>query len=61
MTKGVTDSSADVYEMHMLMFVICVVIGDGVFIAMFISMYFHRKSRGAKPANFHENVKVEIA
>jgi cytochrome c oxidase subunit 2 len=28
---------------------------------MFISMYFHRKSRGAKPANFHENVKVEIA
>lgn len=23
-------------------------------------MYLHRKSRGAKPANFHENVKVEI-
>ena len=61
MTKGVTDISADVYDMHMLMFVICVVIGAGVFIAMFISMYFHRKSRGAKPANFHENVKVEIA
>ena len=61
MTKGVTDISADVYDMHMLMFIICVVIGAGVFIAMFISMYFHRKSRGAKPANFHENVKVEIA
>ena len=61
MTKGATDISADVYDMHMLMFVICVVIGAGVFIAMFISMYFHRKSRGAKPANFHENVKVEIA
>ncbi|AGH47502.1 cytochrome c oxidase subunit II [Paraglaciecola psychrophila] len=61
MTKGVTDISAGVYDMHMLMFVICVLIGAGVFIAMFISMYFHRKSRGAKPANFHENVKVEIA
>jgi cytochrome c oxidase subunit 2 len=61
MTKGVTDISAGVYDMHMLMFTICVVIGAGVFIAMFISMYFHRKSRGAKPANFHENVKVEIA
>ena len=61
MTKGVTDISAGVYDMHMLMFIICVVIGAGVFITMFISMYFHRKSRGAKPANFHENVKVEIA
>jgi cytochrome c oxidase subunit 2 len=61
MTQGVTDISADVYDMHMLMFIICVVIGAGVFIAMFISMYFHRKSRGAKPANFHESVKVEIA
>lgn len=61
MTKGVTDISAGVYDMHMLMFIICVVIGAGVFIAMFISMYFHRKSRGAKPANFHENVAVEIA
>lgn len=59
--KGVTDISAEVYDLHMLMFIICVVIGAGVFIAMFVSMYFHRKSRGAKPANFHENVKVEIA
>ncbi len=61
MTKGVTDISAEVYDMHMLMFIICVVIGAGVFTVMFISMYFHRKSRGAKPANFHESVKVEIA
>jgi cytochrome c oxidase subunit 2 len=61
MTRGATDISAGVYDMHMLMFFICVLIGAGVFIAMFISMYFHRKSRGAKPANFHENVKVEIA
>ncbi|WP_158973147.1 cytochrome c oxidase subunit II [Paraglaciecola sp. L3A3] len=61
MTQGATEISAEVYDMHMLMFIICVVIGAGVFIAMFISIYFHRKSRGAKPAHFHENVKVEIA
>lgn len=61
MRTGVTDISAEVYDMHMLMFTICVVIGVGVFGVMFVSMFFHRKSRGAKPANFHESVKVEIA
>ena len=59
--RGATDISNQVYDLHMLMFIICVVIGVLVFGAMFISMYLHRKSRGAKPANFHENVKVEIA
>lgn len=58
---GATDISQQVYDLHMLMFIICVVIAVLVFGAMFISMYLHRKSRGAQPANFHENVKVEIA
>jgi cytochrome c oxidase subunit 2 len=61
LTKGVTEISGQVYDLHMLMFIICVVIAVLVFGAMFYSMYFHRKSRGAKPANFHESVKVEIA
>jgi cytochrome c oxidase subunit II len=61
MTKGVTDMSLQVYDLHMLMFIICVVIAVIVFGAMFWSMLFHRKSRGVKPANFHESVKVEIA
>lgn len=61
LTKGVTDISAQVYDLHMMMFLICVVIAVIVFGAIFYSMYFHRKSRGAKPANFHESVKVEIA
>jgi len=61
MTKGVTDISAEVYDLHMLMFLICLVIGVGVFAVMFWSMWFHRKSKGAKAANFHESVKVEIA
>ena len=61
LTKGVTDISGQVYDLHMLMFWICVVIAVVVFGVMFYSMIFHRKSRGAKPANFHESVKVEIA
>ncbi|MFC3093913.1 cytochrome c oxidase subunit II [Alteromonas sediminis] len=58
---GVTDISSQVYDLHMMMFAICVGIAVLVFGVMFISMYLHRKSRGVKPANFHENVKVEIA
>lgn len=59
--QGATDISGQVYDLHMLMFFICVAIAVVVFGVMFVSMYLHRKSRGAKPANFHENVKVEIA
>lgn len=59
--RGATEISGQVYDLHMLMFSICVGIAVIVFGIMFVSMYLHRKSRGAKPANFHESVKVEIA
>lgn len=59
--EGVTDISGQVYDLHMLMFSICVAIAVVVFGVMFYSILKHRKSRGAKPAHFHENVKVEIA
>ncbi|WP_223858203.1 cytochrome c oxidase subunit II [Salinimonas profundi] len=59
--KGVTDISGQVYDLHMLMFLICVIIAVVVFGVMFVSMYLHRKSRGVKPAKFHESVKVEVA
>ncbi len=58
---GVTDISNQVYDLHMLMFLICVIIAVLVFGVMFYSMVVHRKSKNAKPANFHENIKVEIA
>lgn len=58
--QGVSDISLEVYGLHMLMFWICVVIGVVVFGVMFYSMVMHRKSIGAKAANFHENVKVEV-
>ena len=60
LTKGVTDVSRDVYDLHMLVLYICTAIGVVVFGAMFWSMVFHRKSKGFKPATFHESTKVEI-
>lgn len=61
MTEGVTSLSREVFSLHMLTFYICVVIGVVVFGAMFISMFLHRKSRGAKASNFHESVTLELA
>ena len=60
LTKGVTEISREVYDLHMLVMYICTAIGIVVFGAMFWSMVFHRKSKGAKAADFHESTKVEI-
>ncbi len=60
MPRGVTSVSRQVYDLHMAVFWICVVIGIVVFGVMFYSMYAHRKSKGAKAANFHESTTVEI-
>ncbi len=59
MTRGVTEISRQVYDLHMIIFGVCVVIGIVVFGAMIISMLMHRKSLGAEPASFHENTKIE--
>ena len=60
LTRGVSPISHDVYELHMTVFWICVVIGIVVFGAMFYSMIYHRKSRGAKAAEFHSHPWLEI-
>ncbi len=60
LVKGVTRISNDVYDLHMLILWICVAIGIVVFGVMFYSIYHHRKSKGHKAAQFHENTKVEI-
>ncbi|MCY9852309.1 cytochrome c oxidase subunit II [Vibrio mediterranei] len=60
LTKGVTDISNQVYDLHMLIFYICCAIAFVVFGVMFYSIFKHRKSRGAVAANFHESTKVEI-
>ena len=60
LTQGVTAISREVYDLHMLVLYICTVIGLIVFGVMFWSIAFHRKSKGAKPADFHESTKVEV-
>jgi len=61
MTPGVTEVSRQIYDLHMIIFWISVVIGVLVFGVMFYSMIAHRKSKGYKPANFHESTAVEVA
>lgn len=61
MSPGVTEVGGQIYDLHMLILGICVVIGIGVFAVMFYSIIYHRKSRGVTPAQFHESTTVEIA
>ena len=58
--EGVTDISRTVFDIHMTLFWICVVIGAGVFSVMLYSIINHRKSKGAVAAQFHESTLVEI-
>jgi cytochrome c oxidase subunit 2 len=60
MSPGVTDVSRSVFDLHMTIFWICVVIGVLVFAVMIWSMIIHRRSTGQKPANFHENTRIEV-
>ncbi|WP_374602123.1 cytochrome c oxidase subunit II [Niveibacterium sp.] len=57
----VTGIAEQIYGMHSMMLVICLVIFVGVFGVMFWSVFRHRKSKGAVAAHFHENTAVEIA
>jgi len=58
---GVTGIAQDIAWLHWMMLIICTVIFIGVFGVMFYSIIWHRKSRGVKPAQFHEHVGVEVA
>ena len=60
MTQGVTEVSQRVFDLHMTILYICIVIGVVVFGVMFWAIIHHRKSKGAVAASFHESTKVEI-
>jgi cytochrome c oxidase subunit 2 len=60
MTQGVTQQSADHFDLHMIVLWICVVIGIGVFTVMFTSIVLHRKSRGYEAAKFSHSAKAEV-
>ena len=58
--KGVTPISQTIYTLHMTAIWVCVAIGIVVFGIMIYSLIFHRKSKGAIAADFHEHTSVEI-
>ncbi len=61
LTPGVTRIAADQWWIHNFLLIVCLAIFVAVFAVMFYSLWAHRKSRGAKPADFHESTAVEIA
>ena len=61
MTPGVTQISRDIYDLHMLIFWICVAIGVVVFGMIFWTLIHHRKSAGYEAVQFHESTTLEIA
>ena len=60
MYEGVTPLSKDMYYLHMVAMAICAIIGVVVFGVMIYSIIHHRKSKGHKPATFHENFRLEV-
>ena len=59
LTEGVTSISKEVYDLHMLTFWMVTSIGILVFGLMLWSIINHRRSKGAKAAQFHHSSKWE--
>ena len=60
MPKGVTELSAETYDLHMMVFWWCVAIGIIVFGVMIVSLVKHRKSQGVEPATFSHSTTAEV-
>ncbi len=60
MTRGVTSTAHDAYDLHMLALWICVVIGIAVFAVMIYALVAFRKSKGAVAAKFEHNTYAEV-
>lgn len=56
-----SELAENLYTLHNFLLVVCVLICVVVFGVMFYSIYAHRKSKGHKPADFHESTSLEIA
>jgi len=59
MRPGVTETSQEAYNLHMLVIWVMVGISVVVFGAMFYSFIFHRKSKNPTPATFSHSTMVE--
>jgi cytochrome c oxidase subunit 2 len=60
MPRGITELSAETYDLHMMVFWWCVAIGIIVFGVMIFSLFKHRKSAGATPATFSHSTTAEV-
>ncbi len=58
--EPVTEVAQDIFDLHMLIFWICVVIFVLVFSVMFYSIFAHRKSKNFKASQFSHSTKVEV-
>jgi len=56
----ITKIAADIHGLHEYVMILVTVIFVGVFGFMFWSVYAHRKDKGHKAEQFHENTTVEI-
>ena len=57
---GVTETSIEAYDLHMMVVWVMVGISVVVFGAMFYSFIFHRKSKNPTPATFSHSTKLEV-
>lgn len=60
MPKGATTLSDNIYDLHMLILGICVLVAIGVFGAMIYSIIAFRKSKHPEPATFSHSTKAEV-
>jgi cytochrome c oxidase subunit 2 len=60
MPRGITELSQETFELHMIVFWVCVGIGVLVFGVMILSLFLHRKSRGVTPATFSHSTSAEV-
>jgi cytochrome c oxidase subunit II len=60
MRQGVTSTSQEAYDLHMLVLWICTVVGVAVFAVMIYAIISFRKSKGVRPATFSHNTNAEI-
>jgi len=55
-----SSTAQEAYNLHWGIMYVCVAIFFIVFGAMFWSIFHHRRSKGAKAAQFHENTTIEV-
>ncbi|HEX6999378.1 MAG TPA: cytochrome c oxidase subunit II [Gammaproteobacteria bacterium] len=60
MPVGVTPISHEVFQLHMMVLWVCLIVGIGVFGVMTVAIIRYRKSAGAVPARFTHNTKAEV-